>query len=902
MLLARNGDLWFSTKSNLLFQYKKDSLYNRTIEFGVEKATILSIEEGDDETFYFGTDDSRLITLQNRKIETIELDPEINGINTLLHHADTLYLGTGLGLFKWHETLKGYSELDNTTVESIIIDQDETIWAGTMNGVIRIKKGGEAQVLDEENGLPNNIIQDLVFDSSGNLWIGTYRKGIGLLSDGPITSFTRNDGLRTDITSSIIKIGDGSYLFGNENGKLDVLKNGSFTPWKPHISIPDQRLKHLFQDDRKRIWVSTYGGLIVIDGSSANYYDTQTGFQDNFTRQAYQLQNGDIWVGTKNAGIAVFESLEEWTWITVDDGLTSNYILSIEQIDNGDVLVGTISGLNIIRNSQVIQTITTEDGLPSNLIFTTHTSGEYTWISSNDGLICYSNGSIFAFSTSNGMPSNIIYDVLEDNNGFFWMPSDNSILRAKASDLIAIAEGTASTFKVEQFDRSHGMKNSNCIGAVHSYKDDQGLLWVPTSGGIAMINPQESIGQIKEPTLVIEEVYSNQTKFHLTDTSSVSVPPSKNRIAIKYTGITYAQANLLNTRYRLQPFEKSWIMGTKDRIAEYTNLPPGKYTFQLQAGIGDEFFTTTKSQVIIIEAAWWQTMWAKVLLVFTIAICAGLIYWARTTALTKMNRKLEVTVLERTQEIQEQKNALNETIQQLKSAQEQMIQSDKMASLGVLAAGVAHEINNPLNFIQGGVDGLKEKLKVDKPLEEKDYQYLIAAIQEGVNRAAIIVSGLNEFSHSTEDKRGVFSVHHIINNCLAMVQHRIKKGIDLQLNFHETDLEVLANSGKIHQAFLNIITNAIQSIADKGWIKITTSRTVRKIKIVFQDSGEGIKPENLKRITEPFFSTKDPGKGTGLGLSITYAIIHEHRGTLNFKSEWGVGTTVTVSFPAAKAS
>ena len=229
-----------------------------------------------------------------------------------------------------------------------------------------------------------------------------------------------------------------------------------------------------------------------------------------------------------------------------------------------------------------------------------------------------------------------------------------------------------------------------------------------------------------------------------------------------------------------------------------------------------------------------------------------------------------------------------------------MVQSDKMASLGILAAGVAHEINNPLNFIQGGVEGLEQTLKRSKKIKKEEYAELVRAIKEGISRASTIVLSLNEFSHSSDKKLEPCDIYHLIENCLTMIRYRLKNGIELIKDFTDEPAMVLGNNGKLHQAFLNIITNSIQAIDKRGSITIKTSIKDGEIAIQFIDSGHGIKPENLKKITEPFFSTKDPGKGTGLGLSITYAIINEHKGSLQYSSEWGKGTTATVILPLLK--
>ncbi len=229
-----------------------------------------------------------------------------------------------------------------------------------------------------------------------------------------------------------------------------------------------------------------------------------------------------------------------------------------------------------------------------------------------------------------------------------------------------------------------------------------------------------------------------------------------------------------------------------------------------------------------------------------------------------------------------------------------MIQSDKMASLGILAAGVAHEINNPLNFIQGGVEGLEQTLKRSRKIKKEEYAELLKAVKEGISRASTIVSSLNEFSHSSDKKLEPCDIYHLIDNCLTMIRYRLKNGIELNKTFSEDKAIVMGNNGKLHQAFLNILTNSIQAIEKKGSITIRTKIDKNNVLITFEDSGHGIKPENLKKITEPFFSTKDPGKGTGLGLSITYAIINEHGGSLNYSSEWGKGTIATVKLPLIK--
>lgn len=900
MLITKSGKLWFSTKSNQAFCYESGKLMEFTDQFDVDEGTILSMAEDAKGTVYFGTDNSWLISYsQDAVIRSTKLDGKINGINAMYSLGESLYLGTGIGLYIQNQNQIRKSPIIQSTSITTLIAKNDELWLGTLRGLYRWHSStSRLDSLTEENGMPNNIVRNMIFDQEGNLWVGTYRKGIFILSDGSITSFTKNDGLATNIISSVIEIANDTYLLGNENGVLNQLKDGTITEYKTPIPIPSERLKNLFRDDKGRIWVSTYGGLVVLDGENSRHFNVSNGFPDNSVRVAFQDKAGSVWVGTKNAGLFIFKSLEEWKQITIDDGLSSNYILSIEQDSVDNIIVGTISGLNIIKDQEVVKSVTVEDGLPSNFMFATHTSSNHIWIASNDGLTGYNEGEIVNFNTENGMPSNIIYDVIADKNGNLWMPSDNSILSIALKDLEEAAKNPSKKLQVKQYDKSYGMKDSHCIGAVLSFVDSKGQFWIPTIGGVVRLNPDEIEIPDFSPKTIIENIYADNIRIPHAD--KAIIPAGTDRLLIDFTGISYAQTDFLQFRYRLSPFDETWVYALDGRNGLYTNLAPGNYEFQLQTGLDDNYFSSVLTQQIVIEATWWQTLGAKILLVIFIVCLAMLIYWIRLRALTSNNLRLEATVSDRTKALEEQKQELKVAINQLKSAQEQMIQSDKMASLGILAAGVAHEINNPLNFIQGGVEGLEQTLKKSRKIKKDEYEVLISAIKEGISRASTIVLSLNEFSHSSDKKLEPCDIYHLIDNCLTMIRYRLKNGIELIKEFDGGKAIVNGNNGKLHQAFLNIITNSIQAIDKKGSITIKTRVEKSSVFIDFIDSGHGIKPEHLNKITEPFFSTKEPGKGTGLGLSITYSIINEHGGSLIYSSEWGKGTTASVMLPLMK--
>ncbi len=259
--------------------------------------------------------------------------------------------------------------------------------------------------------------------------------------------------------------------------------------------------------------------------------------------------------------------------------------------------------------------------------------------------------------------------------------------------------------------------------------------------------------------------------------------------------------------------------------------------------------------------------------------------------------EMEAAIKQQNEELIAQREELAKTVTNLKQAQKQLVLSEKMASLGVLAAGVAHEINNPLNFINGGILGL-ENYFIDNLQEHfEEVSPLINGIHIGISRAAAIVTSLNHYSQRDDLPRTECDIHSIIDNCLIMLQSETKNRIEILKNYSKQNYRLICNESKLHQAIFNILANACQAIETNGNISITTKIDLKKLYIIIADNGCGIKKTLMPKIFDPFFTTKDPGKGIGLGLSMTYNIIQEHNGNIELDSNEGKGTTVIIRLP-----
>ncbi|GAB4231239.1 MAG: hypothetical protein Tsb0034_03440 [Ekhidna sp.] len=280
--------------------------------------------------------------------------------------------------------------------------------------------------------------------------------------------------------------------------------------------------------------------------------------------------------------------------------------------------------------------------------------------------------------------------------------------------------------------------------------------------------------------------------------------------------------------------------------------------------------------------------------------------------------------------LNQQKEELKELLDELQSAQNQLVQSEKMASLGTLTAGIAHEINNAINYVYSGIHVLDSKFAELKPImqnlkgisegdqnlegkvqeilkQKDDIEYdsyesvvdtMIRSIRVGAERTINIVKGLRTFSHAQEESMSEIDIHEDIDVALLFLKNKIGN-ITIETDLANELPTMYGYSGQVGQAILNIIGNAIDACGDKkdGKINIRTQLNNDKIEIYIKDNGSGIKQEDLDKIFDPFYTTKKIGEGTGLGLSITYGIIEKHNGTITVESTLNEGTEFKIELP-----
>lgn len=295
----------------------------------------------------------------------------------------------------------------------------------------------------------------------------------------------------------------------------------------------------------------------------------------------------------------------------------------------------------------------------------------------------------------------------------------------------------------------------------------------------------------------------------------------------------------------------------------------------------------------------------------------------------EQNIILEQKVYERTLELEETNEELNVTLSYLKDTQAQLVDAEKMASLGQLTAGIAHEINNPINFVSANLkplkldindilelikkyeaitpgDGIEEKLKeveafkkrIDIEYLKTEIQELLAGIDDGAKRTAEIVSGLKNFSRLDESEIKQANINEGIESTLVLLRSSIPETINVVSDLGNVPF-IECYPGKLNQVFMNLLSNAVYAMkkktgAEQNTLTITSYMRGEKVCVSVEDTGIGMSQQVKEKIFEPFFTTKDVGEGTGLGMSIVFKIVESHHAKLEIQSEQGVGTKITL--------
>jgi signal transduction histidine kinase/ligand-binding sensor domain-containing protein len=528
------------------------------------------------------------------------------------------------------------------------------------------------------------------------------------------------------------------------------------------------------------------------------------------------------------------------------------------------------------------------------------------------------------YTETDGLPTNLTEAIVEGDAGEMWIASQNGL-----SQMVINENLNKATFI--NYNSTDGLGTDVFLSLTNTRGTDGRFYF----GGEHGLTTFSSITSNKTPpAIIISNLFiSNKSLLDmqenspltesLLDTKNISLPFDQNSLSFEFAALHYANPKKNQYAHMLKGYDQDWIYDNRN-FAAYTNLAPGKYEFKVRAanafGIWNEEGLTFE---ITILPPWWRTWWAYASYVFIFGV------FAFTTDRT-VRRSIKMRERERSRERElKQAKEIEKAYTELKATQSQLIQSEKMASLGELTAGIAHEIQNPLNFVNNFseinselIAEMKEEIAKGNLEEVKTIANTIDENEKKIifhgKRADGIVKGMLQHSRSSSGVKELTDINALADEYLRLAYHGLRAkdksfNASMKTEFDESLGKVSVVPQDIGRVILNLITNAFYAVYEKKkstfaeasvdkqyepTVTVSTKKIGDKVEIRVKDNGNGIPQKVLDKIFQPFFTTKPAGAGTGLGLSMSYDIITKaHNGEIKVVTKEGEGTEFIVVLP-----
>ncbi|HVG59377.1 MAG TPA: two-component regulator propeller domain-containing protein [Hyalangium sp.] len=851
-------------------------------------------------------------------VEVLALPPEGSPqVKSLwLARDGTLWIGTLKGLLCFREgqfiRYGPEQQVPETMVAELREDRDGNLWVGTGRGLLRRTTAGFSAVTYPKV-LAISPVHSLLEDRSGNLWIGTLNEGVHRLSNGPFVPLGEPEGSTNSDANLVLEMRDGTLWLAPLSEGLERVKDGVFTRLGSAQGLPNQRARALAEGPDGTLWAGMPAGAFRYDGERFVPLGPEQGMPANALIWAMASEPGGMWFATSK-GLAWLHD-GRVTVYGPQQGFVSEHIMSMLREDSGTIWYGTHAGL-VRFSGGTFTRFTTKDGLAGNSVFSLYADAHGTvWAGTKTGLSRLKDGRISSITSAQGLPEEAIFTLLLDSEGYFWMSNNKGVSRVSLRELEEVADGQRERVNGILFDDRDGMRAGECNGGSQpaGWKTPDGRMWFANLRGAVMVNPKDARLRHSPPQVRIEEVRVQGKLVPLSE--KLEVPPGQQDLEFRFTALGAEGATRVRFRYRLEGNDVDWVEAEDRRTAAYMRLPPATYRFHVQALDRQGNWVEPGATMEVKLHAWFhQTGWFYLLCTLGVGGVAASGYAWRVGRLKQRERWLQARVEERTQELARANSELDAHLRTLRATQAQLVQAGKMAAVGTLAAGVGHEINNPLSYIISNLEHSCDELEAlarlaegSEPLHERlrEVQQVLREALLGSDRVRRIVRDLKTFSRQDEDTRGPVDLRAVLDSAAKMAAGELRPRAQLVRDYSPDVPPVEGNEARLAQVLLNLLINAAQALPE-GKPEQNEVRLVLKrggeghVVAEVRDTGSGIPPEVIGRIFDPFFTTKPVGVGTGLGLALCHAFISSMGGRIEVESQVGRGTLFRVTLPAAK--
>lgn len=895
----KNGNLWVASRYhglNLLdeshqrfYRYSHDP----TNPSSLSHDEIRDVLTGGDGNIWIGTQDGLNLMYYDatNQVRFQRFKHDINDQNSISYNVvnileeddyGNIWIGTengGLSIYnprqqkfdRYYHNPKDLTSVGSNSFWSIYKDHSGIMWLGPLNAGINKydPKGHKFKHYKVkpylQNTLSHSNVTCFLEDKKGNLWIGTDGGGLNYL-DRATNTYTHYRhhpqdprSLGSDAVLSLIHDKQGRLWVGTWEGGLNVFhpETGTFERFihDPHDakSISSNNIFSMLIDDQNRFWVAASRGALDL-------FDTEMGTFHHFRERdyphesiykVYQDSRGNLWLGSELRGLTLFE------WNGGEDyafrhfsfepgsagGITARGVISIFEDSRDNLWIGTEGGgLNLFDRAQK---------------------------------------KFQAYTKADGLPNDVIYGIVEDQQGYIWLSSNKGVSRFDVKD---------GTFR--NYDHADGLQADEFIRGAH-YQTSQGELIFGGIQGFNTFFPEEVRDNPHIPQTRLTEFRINNQLIrstdqdsplsgHINDVEEIVLAHDQSMFSFEYVAISYAQASKNQYQYILEGYDQDWQIVGNNRRASYNKVPPGEYLFKVKGSNNDLIWDDLGASIrLIVKPPWWATNWAYA--VYTI-LALGLLLWGRQVIINrerlKSDLRLEHMELTKMQEVDQMKNRF--------------------------FTNISHEFRTPLTLIKEPLMAMYNGEFVGST--KNQYRIMLRNTQKLLRliNQLLDLSKLGEGSLKLEASQGD------LGKFLGLVAESFRSQADRQcitFTYQEEGGPYMLyfDAAKLEDIVCNLLSNAFKFTPEYGSISMKLSSAADQslsgewAKISINDTGIGIPQDQLNSIFDRFYQVggerPNVSKGTGIGLALTKELVDLHHGKINLTSEEDQGSEFQVLLP-----